>query len=360
MALVRKVKILFLVSNTHYTDQRMHRICNSLQNASFDCTVLGLKELNNKSAYAYQYFGVKNWFKTGVLFYLELLLRQFIKGYKIDFDIVSTVDADTALAGRWLSKLKNKKHVHDYHELFSEVPELKDKFIKKRIWKWIESISLKATPSYTVAPGLANYYHQKIGVKPEIIPNYPNFKPISENQKQYDIIYQGAINQGRCLQLLIETCKAQNYKLCICGEGDLDGQLIQWIDNSEFIEWKGRVSPSELHFITQKATLGFNVLDNSSLSYDESMPNKTFDYIMAGIPQVISQSNQLSKLNEQHSFAWELTELSQEALAALLKTIFSNDLLYKERQQNSLKLREFWNWEAIEPTLIEFYNRIGE
>lgn len=358
MALARKVKILFLVSNTHFTDQRMQRICTSLQNANFDCTVLSLKGNNKINENLYPILSVNCFFKNGILFYFELFVKQLFKGYQTKFDIVSTVDADTALAGAFLARLKGKKHVHDFHELFSEVPELKGKTVKKRIWKWVESFSLKGKKSYTVAPGLANYYARVTNVRPFVFPNYPVLKPIKEQEKIYDIIYQGAINNGRCLKLLAEVCISNNYNLCICGKGDLDSQLKNWIKGADNITWKGEVTPAELHEITQQAKLGYNVLDNSSLSYDESMPNKTFDYIMAGLPQVISNSKRLVELNNMHSFSFVLDELNHQSLEALLVNIFAKPEDYEKLRTNCVQLRNKWNWQAIEPQLIEFYNKI--
>ena len=205
---------------------------------------------------------------------------------------------------------------------------------------------------------MANYYNKVTGVQPQIIPNYPVIKPLRSSIVKYDIIYQGAINEGRCLKLLVETCIANNFSLCICGSGDLNLELLDWIGKASNIEWRGEVKPEDLHTYTTQSAVGFNVLDNSSLSYDESMPNKTFDYIMAGIPQIISSSTQLMKLNNEHQFAFTLEKLIPSDLATLIKSVKDKNERYLKIKENCLSLRQKWNWEAMESQLISFYKQL--
>lgn len=352
-----EIKILFLVSNSHLTDQRMQRICSSLSKNGFKCELVGIKSRFAAPGYTYKVIGLRTFFVKGILFYFELMIRQILFGLKNNFDLVSSVDSDTALAAKFLSKLKKKIHVHDFHEWFTEVPELHGKPVKKCIWKTVEKLSLNGVASYTVSPGLAEYYKDHLSAHVSLIPNYPVTKLITSVLKKYDVIYQGAINKGRCLKALVDSCKKNKWRLCICGTGDLDEDLQTWIGESEYINWKGTVLPEELHHFTQEAILGFNVLDNNSKSYDESMPNKTFDYIMAGIPQVISDSKQLLRLNSEFNFAYSVNKTDEQSISEVISMALKQDSEYQLKEKNCLALRKEWNWEMIEPQLISFYQQ---
>ena len=76
-------------------------------------------------------------------------------------------------------------------------------------------------------------------------------------------------------------------QLWLVGEGDLSVKLRELVKSYKLdqkVKFKGYLKPTELPEITAKATIGLNLLENTSLNYYYSLANKAFDYIQAEIP----------------------------------------------------------------------------
>ena len=77
--MTKRPKIIFTVTNDLTFDQRMQRICSSLQNNGFDCVLVGRNRLKSLSLenLVYEQKRLDNYFDKGPLFYLEFNFRLF-------------------------------------------------------------------------------------------------------------------------------------------------------------------------------------------------------------------------------------------------------------------------------------------
>jgi len=358
--LEKKLKIAFFVTNDVVTDQRMQRICATLQATSkWEVTLIGRK-LKNSMPVENTAFKTKRLvlpFNKGKLFYASICVRYFLFGLFRKFDLICSIDADTIFPCHFLCKLKRAIHVHDAHELFTQVPELIGRKFEQRVWNKIEAIGFKSVKMfYTVSAGLAEYYSQHFE-KGEIIRNLPYKKEIETTiEKQYDVIYQGAINKGRGILELIEASQIENFTVCIVGNGDIVNEVKARMSKCKQITYLEAIHPSLLHSITQQGKIGFNALENSSKSYDESLPNKTFDYMMAGIPQIISNSKALIQLNKELEIAL-VCNLNAKDIAEKIRILLDDKVLYKQLQINAIKASETYNWEHESKKLKAIYKK---
>src|SRR5688500_462724 len=141
----RVKKIIFTVSNDLNYDQRMQRICSTLQDAGYDVTLVGRKRISSNALVAQPYKQVRMnvWFDNGKLFYVELNLRLFFYLLTKPFDIVCGIDLDTIMPCWIASKVKSKTCVYDAHELFTEVPEVISRPAVRNVWLSIEKFIVK-------------------------------------------------------------------------------------------------------------------------------------------------------------------------------------------------------------------------
>ncbi|MFM9946106.1 MAG: glycosyltransferase [Bacteroidia bacterium] len=350
-------KIIITVSNDIVTDQRMERICSSLTDFGFEVEIVGRKLKNSFSLLPkkYKQSRLKLFFKKGPLFYAGLNLRLLFYLLEAKPDIVYSVDADTALAGIWTKRFLKNKLIFDAHELFSEVPELQNRGMIKCIWQRIEKrIILKADVRITVSESVANHYSSKYSKPFEVIRNISRAKKthLVANPKEKYILYQGALNEGRGLEQLIEGSNSIDLKIKIAGDGDkiekLKKQAIENLNGK--IEFLGKLMPEELEKITANALLGYNLLDNRSLSYYYSLSNKTFDYMQAGIPQLIPDFPEYRKLNEEWNFGLIVGLTSEEIIKAVTQ-LMENESIYNLLKENAKKAGRILTWENEEGKL---------
>lgn len=354
-------RISFTVVNDLSYDQRMQRICGSLAENGFDVTLIGRKLPNSKPLpeFAFKTVRLPFLFQSGKAFYLEVQIRYFFYLLFHSFDYYGAVDLDTILPNWIVARLKGKKWVYDAHEYFTEVPEVVRRPKVQRIWKWVEKISVpNADIAYTVSPGLAKLFEEQYGKKFGVVRNVP-FKSSLSIQKTDPpfILYQGALNEGRCLEFLIPALKGLPIQLHIAGEGDLSDSLrvlCKDLNMEEQVQFLGYIQPDALKKITPKATIGFNVLENKGLSYYYSLANKCFDYIQAEVPCMCSPFPEYLNLAEAHP-AFIFAAANEIEIRLAIKDLLDQPDKYQALRKACIEAKETLNWESEKRILLALY-----
>ena len=123
------------------TDQRVIRICNTLQEMGFEVTVIARKFSNSLplDRYSFKARLIRCYFRKGFLQYAEFNMKLFFKLLFSKTDYILSNDLDTLVPNYIISLLRGKKIFYDTHEYFTGVPELTAHPFKKRVWKFFEN-----------------------------------------------------------------------------------------------------------------------------------------------------------------------------------------------------------------------------
>ncbi|OON67002.1 hypothetical protein B0919_20330 [Hymenobacter sp. CRA2] len=345
----------------------MQRICTSLAEHGYRVRLVGREWPTSQplTPQPYEQHRLRCWFTKGKLFYLEYNLRLilYLLGQR-GFAAYGAADLDAALPVWLRARLGGLPFVYDAHELFTEVPEVVARPAVQRVWRWVERFIVpRATLAYTVGPALARLFEQRYGRSFGTVRNISrlqNESTAAAGGEGY-ILYQGALNAGRGLEALLEAMPQVPARLVICGEGDLSAGLRQragelGLLQSGQVEFRGFVLPQELRRVTQGARVGISVLDNLGLSYYYSLANKFFDYLHAGVPQLISPFPEYLALNEQYEVAEVVPELTPAALAAALNRLLRDEpARYDVLARNCRQARQALNWQREEQELLRLY-----
>lgn len=357
-------RISFTVVNDLSYDQRMHRICGTLSLAGYSVTLIGRRLPDSKALPELPFTCVRLpfFFRSGKAFYLELQFRLFWYLLFHRFDVYGAIDLDTALPNLLVAKLKGKKWVYDAHEYFTEVPEVVDRPAVQKVWLWIEKFCIpKADLAYTVSAGLADLFEKRYGKQFAVIRNLPSRMPWSGIQKEEPpfILYQGALNEGRCLEMLLPAIKGLPLQLRIAGEGDLSvalRQLCRDLGMEEQVKFLGYQSPGELQHLTPRAWLGFNVLENRGLSYYHSLSNKCFDYLQAGVPCMCSPFPEYLLLAQEYP-ALIFAAAHSEEIRLVITQLIEHPEIYQQLAEACIPAAQNLNWESEEPILLDLYEK---
>ncbi len=368
----RKPKIIISVINDLVTDQRVHKVAQTLHMQGYDVLLVGrlLKESLSLSKRDYQTKRMSLIFTKGLFFYAEINIRLFLYLLFYKFDIALSNDLDTLLANFLVSKIKRKHLVYDSHEIFTEVPELINRSFQKNFWKRIEkSILPKLKYTYTVNHSVANYYNSEYGIKMQVVRNLPKSAnsfsetdKISFEKRTKTIVYQGALNIGRGLKLIINAMQyLEKVQLVIIGDGDIKNELVNMVYDlklSDKIKFLGKIPFNELKSFTVKADLGISLEDNLGLNYYFALPNKIFDYIHAGIPVLASDLPEIANLINKYKIGIVTKTRNAKELANVITHFFSNDNKYKVCKNNTLIARKELCWENEEKIIIDMFNSL--
>ena len=346
------------------TDQRVHKVCETLQEFGFEILLIGRKLPNSLPVNRnYKTTRMNLIFNKGFLFYTEYNLRLFLKLLFTKKDILLANDLDTLLPNFLISRIQNTKLVYDSHELFTEVPELINRPKVQSVWLRIEKTILpKLKNCYTVCQSISDYYNTKYDTSFKVIKNLPIKSELSEKKlienDEKKIIYQGALNLGRGIELMIESMQyLENTKFIIVGNGDISTELKQKVEELKFqnkVQFLDRKSPDELKDITLQADLGISFEEDLGLNYRYALPNKVFDYINAEIPILVSDLPEMKRIVNDYLVGEVIVEREPKLIAQQIQDIFKKD--YKEM---IIKAKNELNWSTEKEKLKTIFHLIS-
>jgi len=361
--------IICTVTNDLSQDQRMIRICSSLQAAGYQVTLVGRQLPHSLPLVAqpFQQHRLRCRFHAGKLFYLEYNLRLLYYLYRQQATIINAVDLDTLLPAYLMSRLRGAVCVYDAHEYFTEVPEVIRRPRVQRLWSALADWIIPSLQhAYTVAPALAELMSERYGTPFAVVRNVP-YRQTAPAERivspEKIIFYQGVLNEGRGLEAAILAIQQlpPTCILHIAGTGDLETKLHQLVQDHQLqdrVRFLGFVPPAQLPALTEKAWLGLNLLENTGLSYYYSLANKTFDYIQAGVPALHMDFPEYRALHDQYDTFELLADLEVDTIASAIQALINNPDRYLELQQNNLQSAKFLTWEEEEKELLAIYKNL--
>ena len=359
-------RIVLAVTNDLNFDQRMIRICTSLKNAGYAVTIIGFKRKNSppltKRPYKQKRLSIIA--EQGKLLYVHFWIKLFVRLLFIKADIFCAIDLDTVVPVYAASRLRNKKRVYDAHELFTELQEVVTRPKIYKMWKAIEAYMVPRFPvGYTVGAYIAREFHKRYAVNYHLVRNMTVLKPLSIPRKEERyILYQGAVNIGRCFEYLIPAMKHVNAQLIVCGAGNFYSEAIEITHKlglESKITFKGYVAPEELGDYTLHAYVGITLFEAIGPSNKMSLANRFFDYMHSGVPQICMEYPEYMRINEEFEVAHLIDEPTPEKIAQGLNLLLNDGEYYEKLQRNSLKAREKYCWQEEEKTLIKVYKDLA-
>ena len=366
------------MTNDLQTDQRVERTSRALAERGFEILLIGRSSGDHrKLQWPYRTRLYRMNFKKGFFFYAEFNMRLFLTLLFESKSLLYANDLDTLLPNFLAAKISNTTLIYDSHEYFTEVPELQNRPFVKSIWEKLEAFAFPSLKNViTVNEKLAGIYSEKYEVPVTVIRNVPELNRVnfedndefsafrSDKEKNGEgskeiLIYQGALNLGRGIELMIDCMEfLPNMELLIVGKGDISEELKLRVKQSNLgdrIHFPGRLIPQELKKLTPTASLGLSLEEDLGLNYRYALPNKIFDYIHAGIPVIVSNLPVMGSLVSDNGVGEILEERAPASLAELVRKVISKKESYGK---NLYEAARKFNWNEEKKAFEKFIERI--
>jgi glycosyltransferase involved in cell wall biosynthesis len=182
------------------------------------------------------------------------------------------------------------------------------------------------------------------------------------NSDAHIALYQGNLTPDRGLERLIRaaTFLDQNIVIVIMGRGELEAELKALIMH-EGVADRVKVLPpvpyQELLNWTASADAGLMVYaPDRSLNVRMCLPNKLFEYLMAGLPVLSSQLDAVVDILETYDVGQVVSSLTPENVALAINALVTNHAVYARLRRNALQAsQQELHWDREKQKLIQMY-----
>ncbi|WOJ96926.1 glycosyltransferase family 4 protein [Congregibacter brevis] len=284
------------------------------------------------------------------------------------YDVAHCNDLETlpiGVAGKLLNR--KLKVVYDAHEYETETLWMQNplkKFLARALEK---SLIGFADDVCVVSNGIADEYVRLYGIaKPKLVLNTPKLSSMQKTnlfREKFNIpnnatlfLYQGGLTNGRGIEILLESFARLNSSdsvIVFMGYGPLEGKIRQFVKGYANIYFHEAVSPDALLPYTGSADFGISFTEDSCLNHTFCLPNKFFEYIMAGVPVICSNLVEMRQMISIHRCGLVADTNDAEGFLDCIKRASTTD--NEELVLNAMRARQSLNWEAQEKVLFKMY-----
>jgi glycosyltransferase involved in cell wall biosynthesis len=269
----------------------------------------------------------------------------------------------------YLKVVHRAKLIYDTHELETETIAMGR--IRKFFSRLTERIFIRsADATIVVNSAIGEWYKnaypkqrvwsvRNMPDKLEVIPRREGLLRNRYKIRSGDILFLflGALGKGRGIEALLDAFSRNisGQHIVFMGYGELAPLVDARSRECDFIHLHHAVRPDEIPSYTADADVGVSLIEDLCLSYHFCLPNKLFEYLSCGLPVVVSDLPEMTKVVEAYDCGW-ITAVECEKVASLFATINSDTIA--EKRAGALRARENIGWQNEEPVLLSVYREI--
>ncbi|NMC59294.1 MAG: glycosyltransferase family 4 protein [Candidatus Methanofastidiosa archaeon] len=303
------------------------------------------------------------WIKKEYKQAMNILLSQ-------DFDLIHANDWDALPLSIFATKKKITKVLFDTHEYTPEQGIeniLIEIFVKPYKTFLLSKYIRECQYAITVSPKIAALYKKNMKVRMETILNAPyyirsNLNPIDESK--INIIHHGAAVPERHLEEMIKLVQLLDERFFF-------NFLLISNSNSNYLKKLKRdaqkiapgritfydpIAPNEIVNFINQFDLGLPFIKVKGLNFLYSLPNKFFDFIMAGLGVIINPLPAMEEIVKKYNIGKVAISDSITDIAKLINSLEGEDIY--NFKNNSLQLAKIINAENEMNKLENIYNKI--
>lgn len=365
-------RAILSVTNDLYTDARVDKVALFLTRNGYDVTLVGRRYPDSPalSPRPYHTHRMRLLFRKNFIFYAEYNLRLFFYLLFKKCDVLIANDLDTLLPNTLVSKIRRKRLVYDSHEYFCGELSVLNNPTALKVWKGIERFCFpKLKTVITVSQSIVDQYEKEYGIRPFLVRNIPPAAtpPITKSKAElglpedkFNIILQGnGLNEGRGGEEMVSTMPYLPFAhLTIIGGGTIFPTLrkmVQDLHVEDRVDIIDRQPQDILFNYTALSDVGIALDHDVGPNAWYSLPNKIFEYIKAGIPQIVSNLPERANIIRQYNIGIVAEEISPDAVVKAIKQIYENPSLQTSFKENCKKAAEELRWENEEKILTQIY-----
>jgi glycosyltransferase involved in cell wall biosynthesis len=373
-------KVLHLVLNRFVNDSRVLKECRSLSEHGYDVTVFALfepglaREENDSFLHLYRFsLTTKSWSRRKPIQFIkygECLIRMAAKAHALHPEVIHAHDLSALPIARFVAQRLKVPVIYDAHEFETEQWENPNRLLHGFLVRLERYLIKRVSGVITVSEGIACEYSQRYAIpRPRLVLNCPAFRSVEKanlfcnslsiSPQQKIFLYQGNLSPGRGVETLLDAFSGTprgDAVLLFMGHGPLENSIRQTMTKSLNVFLHPAVPSGELLRYTASADIGICNIQNTCLSFYHCLPNKFFEYATAGLPILVSNLPEMSKIVTEYDCGMVIEHDTPAAVRAAVDNILRADLAAYAK--NARRMVERYNWEAQEKVLLSLYEEV--
>ncbi len=367
------MNILILLNSSVDNDSRVKKVIETLRNSGNSLTLLSVNSRTHEHLRRHEviFHEYKRRFLPGVSFLAShfVFIKTALRFYTAE-EVVHCNDLNTLLAGV-LIKLINKgvKVVYDSHEFaINDVPNESWWSIKAKLI--FEGLLIRfADEVIVVSESIAIEYARLYNIKkPHLVLNCPFYaeqpkmdlfrQRFSIRPDQVVFLYQGGLSKGRGIETLLQAFEQRqdDRAVLICmGSGSLMGMVQDYARRCKIIYYHDAVDHDVLLNFTSSADFGILCYEDSCLNHRYCSPNKIFEYLMAGLPVITSNLQEMRRLVEEESIGLVVRYSTVEGFNSAVD--YALAMNKSEILSNVRRVSSKYSWETQQCILLDAYHQ---
>jgi glycosyltransferase involved in cell wall biosynthesis len=293
------------------------------------------------------------------------LLREAVRQKA---DIYHAHDFNVLLTTWLASRLRASRIVYDAHEITTDREGYK---MSRWFVRQIEGVLVhKVNGMITTNLTRGDFFCNEYGIKPPVVlQNRSKYQaPLNSNKLREIldlnaqvpiVLYQGGIQSGRGMRNLVHVAeRVEDAYFVYLGSGGQE-QVIKEMVKAKKLEDRVFLLPmvplQELPVYTASGDIGVQILRNTCLNHYTTESNKLFEYLMAGLPVIVSDFPEMRQIVEEYEVGIIVNPDDVEGIAAAVKRLISDRSLYQRLRRNALASAKKLSWEEQEERLLALY-----
>jgi len=180
-------------------------------------------------------------------------------------------------------------------------------------------------------------------------------------------LYQGNIQPDRELDRLIRAASFLEQNIVIVMMGKADPATLSQLEAliaSERVADRVKIMPpvpyEELLDLTASADIGLSVLPlNYTAHLNVCLPNKLFEYMMVGVPVLVSSLEAMAEVIQRYNIGCILPSLTPSGVGASINTMLADPVALVRMRRNELKAsQQEFCWDKERQQLIDLYQKV--
>lgn len=289
------------------------------------------------------------------------------------------IDADLFVANDWLTlpiaahlaSQRGCRFLYDSHEYAAE--ESADRLAwRLLISPYVRAIEARfihrAAAILTVGDKIAQLiaHDHRLATMPTVIRNAVPLdpQPFRPCGAEIDVLYQGLIRADRGLEALIRSVPLwrPEFRLRLRGPGD--PSIITGLQATaaalapERITFEAAVDPASMVAAANRSDIGIHPIPPTSNQTRYCLPNKFFEYTMAGLALCVSNSDEMVALLHRHHLGRVIAVHTPEAIAAAING-FDRPMIDDAKRQAVMAAATLC-WEQEQDRLLAVFHHLTE